>query len=135
MACCASSKSAAFIEAVMRMLSRMIYRATLLFCTFAAAIAVRLPAAESPHAEHVVVVVWDGMRPDFVTPQHCPTLYSLATNGTFFRHHHPVYVSSTEVNGAALATGTNPGRSGIQANTDFRPELSFLSSFGTEGLD
>jgi arylsulfatase A-like enzyme len=86
-------------------------------------------------AEHIVVVVWDGMRPDFVTPQYCPTLYSLATNGTFFRRNHPVYVSTTQVNGAALATGANPGRHGIQANTDFRPELNFLSSFGTEGLD
>ena len=86
-------------------------------------------------AEHVVVVVWDGMRPDFVTPQYCPTLYELAMNGTFFRHHHPVYVSSTEVNGAALATGANPGRNGIQANNDYRLELSFMNSFGTESLD
>lgn len=86
-------------------------------------------------AEHIVVVVWDGMRPDFITPQYCPTLYSLATNGTFFRRNHPVFVSTTQVNGAALATGSDPGRNGIQANTDFRPELSFLSSFGTEGLD
>ena len=29
-------------------------------------------------AEHVVVVVWDGMRPDFVSPQYTPTLYELA---------------------------------------------------------
>ncbi|HZJ15745.1 MAG TPA: alkaline phosphatase family protein [Chthoniobacteraceae bacterium] len=91
--------------------------------------------APNGRAEHIVVVVWDGMRPDFITPQYCPTLYGLATNGTFFRRHHPVFVSSTEVNGAALATGANPGRNGIQANTDYRLELSFLSSFGTEGLD
>src|SRR4030095_8731697 len=64
-------------------------------------------AAPTPsgRAEHVVVVVWDGMRPDFVSPQFCPTLYGLATNGTFFRRNHPVYISSTEVNGAAIATG------------------------------
>jgi len=93
------------------------------------------PSHAKGKAEHVVVVVWDGMRPDFITPQFCPTLYSLATNGTFFRRNHPVYVSTTQVNGAALATGSNPAQNGIQANTDFRPELSFLSSFGTEGLD
>jgi hypothetical protein len=33
-------------------------------------------------AEHVVVLVWDGMRPDFITPQFAPNLYSLATNGS-----------------------------------------------------
>jgi arylsulfatase A-like enzyme len=86
-------------------------------------------------AEHVVLVVWDGMRPDFVRPQYCPTLYALATNGVFFRNHHPAYVSSTEVNGTALATGSHPGRSGIIANTDYRPEISILSTFATEGLD
>jgi arylsulfatase A-like enzyme len=86
-------------------------------------------------AEHVVLVVWDGMRPDFVRPQYCPTLYSLATNGVFFRNHHPAYVSSTEVNGTALATGSHPGHSGIIANTDYRPEISVLSTFATEGLD
>ena len=104
----------------------------LLGSAFASAAA---PPKPNGSAEHIVVVVWDGMRPDFITPQHCPTLYSLTTTGTFFRHHHPVFVSSTEVNGAALATGATPGRNGIQANSDFRPELSFLSSFGTEGLD
>lgn len=91
--------------------------------------------APNGSAEHVVVVVWDGMRPDYITPQHCPTLYSLATSGTFFRRNHPVFISSTEVNGAALATGTTPAKNGIQANADFRPELSFMSSFGTESLD
>ena len=94
-------------------------------------------AAPTPNgkAEHILVVVWDGMRPDFITPQYCPTLYSLATNGTFFRRNHSAFISTTEVNGTALATGANPGRNGIQANADFRPELSFLSHYATEGLD
>src|SRR5678809_1151235 len=75
-------------------------------------------------AEHVVLVVWDGMRPDFVAPQYCSNLYSLATNGVFFRRHHPAFISSTEVNGAAIATGSNPGRNGILANTEYDPEFS-----------
>lgn len=94
-------------------------------------------AAPEPkgRAEHIVLVVWDGMRPDFVTPQHCPTLYELATNGFFFRRHHSTFISFTEVNGTALATGTHPGRSGVQANAEYRPELSLLSTFATGGLD
>src|SRR6187401_445956 len=86
-------------------------------------------------AEHVVVVVWDGMRPDFVAPQYCPNLYALATNGVFFRQHHPAYISSTEVNGAALATGSNPGRNGILANTAYDPDIDFLSGYATEGIE
>jgi predicted AlkP superfamily pyrophosphatase or phosphodiesterase len=86
-------------------------------------------------AEHVVVVVWDGMRPDFVTPQYTPTLYELAKGGTFFMRHHSVYVTTTEVNGAALATGMQPEHSGIIANTEYRPEFSWLTSYATEALD
>jgi predicted AlkP superfamily pyrophosphatase or phosphodiesterase len=86
-------------------------------------------------AEHVVVVVWDGMRPDFIRPQFCPTLYSLATNGVFFRNHHPSFISTTEVNGAALATGMYPGQNGILANLDYHPELSILGSVATESVD
>src|SRR5213075_3374354 len=86
-------------------------------------------------AEHVVVVVWDGMRPDFVTPQYCPTLYGLATNGVFFRRHHAAVVSSTEVNGTVLATGVSPRRSGVLANREYRPELNYLTNVATEALD
>ena len=52
-----------------------------------------------------------------------------------FKKHHPAYISSTEVNGTALATGVHPDRSGVIANTDYRPEFSWLSTFGTENLD
>jgi arylsulfatase A-like enzyme len=93
------------------------------------------PALARGNAEHVVVLVWDGMRPDFITPQNCPNLYSLATNGVFFKNNHCAYVSSTEVNGTALATGVHPGRSRVIANTEYRPEISVTGTFATEGLD
>jgi arylsulfatase A-like enzyme len=86
-------------------------------------------------AEHVVVVVWDGMRPDFVSPHYTPNLYTLVTNGVFFKHHHALYISSTEVNGTGLATGCHPSQSGIIANEDYRPELGWLGPQATEGLD
>ena len=93
-------------------------------------------AAEAPDiGRRVVLVVFDGMRPDFVTPQHAPNLYWLATNGVFFRKHHPVFVSTTIVNGTALATGTHPGRSGILANSDFRPALNSQAAVASEVLD
>jgi len=94
-----------------------------------------VPAHAKGQAEHVVMIVWDGMRPDFITPQYAPTLYWLATNGVFFKRNHPAYISSTEVNGTALATGTHPNRSGIMANFEYRAELGWLSNFGTETLD
>jgi arylsulfatase A-like enzyme len=85
--------------------------------------------------EHIVVVVWDGMRPDFITPQYTPTLYELARKGSFFLRHHSAYITSTEVNRAALATGMHPERSGVMANFQYRPDLNWLSSYATEALD
>lgn len=86
-------------------------------------------------AKHVIVLVWDGMRRDFISPQYTPHLYALATNGVFFKNHHPVYISSTEVNGTAIATGCHPERSGIIANQDYRPEISLLGPMATEGVE
>ena len=94
-----------------------------------------LPCWAQGKAEHVVLMVWDGMRPDFVLPQHTPHLCALATSGVFFKNHHSVFVTSTEVNGTALATGDYPEKSGIMANSDYRPEIGWLSAFGTEDLD
>jgi len=80
-------------------------------------------AAEIPANRHVIVVVWDGMRPDFISEQNTPTLWKLAQQGVTFRNHHAVYLSATNVNGVALATGDYPNHSGIIANHEFRPKI------------
>jgi predicted AlkP superfamily pyrophosphatase or phosphodiesterase len=92
-------------------------------------------AAWAGKAEHVVIMVWDGLRPDCVGPRSTPVLYQLAREGVFFSNHHPVFISSTEVNGAALITGAHPEHSGIGANRDYRPEIGWLEPCATEALD
>ena len=81
--------------------------------------------AETPRFvdRHVVVVVWDGMRPDFVSEETTPTLWKLAREGVSFRNHHPVYPSTTMVNGTAMVTGVYPGKSGVIANYVYRPDI------------
>jgi arylsulfatase A-like enzyme len=74
-------------------------------------------------SHHVVVVVWDGMRPDFVSEQNTPALWKLSREGVIFRNHHAVYPSATMVNGTALVTGVYPGRNGIIANHVYRPDI------------
>src|SRR5277367_1233002 len=84
----------------------------------------------APHgkAHHVVVIVWDGMRPDFVSQKTTPNLWKLAQGGVFFERHHPVYPSSTEVNGTVMATGVYPERNGLMANYEYRPEVNPLQA-------
>jgi arylsulfatase A-like enzyme len=75
----------------------------------------------SPEGRLVVVVVWDGLRPDFLTPEVTPTLLGLAGGGVWFGASHCVYPSETRVNASALATGCGPGRTGITANSIYVP--------------
>ncbi|MFA5057705.1 MAG: alkaline phosphatase family protein [Opitutaceae bacterium] len=89
-------------------------------------------AADNPSGRHVVVVVWDGMRPDFISEQTTPHLWALAQSGVFFASHHPVYLSATEVNGTAIATGQYPAHSFVIANTDYRPRIDPDGAVGIE---
>ncbi|WP_160164700.1 alkaline phosphatase family protein [Pedosphaera parvula] len=86
-------------------------------------------------AKHVVVVVWDGMRPDFVSPENTPNLWKLAADGVTFANHHPVYLSATEVNATAIATGGYPGNSGVIANKEYRPEIDVRKMIHMESVD
>ena len=103
-----------FYDSRMRRIISLLF---LIVCSSAAAV---VPAKPE---RHVVVVVWDGMRPDFVTEQNTPTLWKLAREGVTFRNHHAVYPSATMVNGTAMVTGVYPGKSGIIANHVYRPDI------------
>lgn len=67
-------------------------------------------------ARHVLLMVWDGLRPDLVSPQHTPNLFSLAERGVRFTNSHAVYPTVTRVNAASIATGALPARHGIPSN-------------------
>ena len=102
---------------------------SLLFLIVCSSAAAAVPAKPE---RHVVVVVWDGMRPDFVTEQNTPTLWKLAREGITFRNHHAVYPSATMVNGTAMVTGIYPGKNGIIANHVYRPDIDPHHSIDVE---
>jgi predicted AlkP superfamily pyrophosphatase or phosphodiesterase len=106
------------------------FRATILaaFTSFAA-ISVAAPLRQD---RHVVIVVWDGMRPDFVSEQNTPALWKLAQSGVTFRNHHTVYPSATIVSGTAINTGDYPDTSGILANHDYQPAIDARRSIDVE---
>jgi predicted AlkP superfamily pyrophosphatase or phosphodiesterase len=107
--------------------------------TISFAVAIALSCGERGFANekvrakrHVVVVVWDGMRPDFVSEENTPTLWKLAKEGVIFRNHHAVYPSATNVNGTAMVTGVYPGKNGVIANYVYRPEIDRARSVFVE---
>jgi predicted AlkP superfamily pyrophosphatase or phosphodiesterase len=83
-------------------------------------------------SRHVVIVVWDGMRPDFVSEQNAPTLWKFAREGVTFRNHHALYPSATNVNGTGLVTGVYPGKNGIIANHVYRSEIDARRTIDVE---
>ncbi|HXR37181.1 MAG TPA: alkaline phosphatase family protein, partial [Candidatus Binataceae bacterium] len=85
------------------------------------AAAARSAPTERPRsaAPLVILMVWDGLRPDSVSPANTPNLYALAHQGVYLAHHHAMYPSLTMVNAATLATGAPPSVTGIIANSMF----------------
>ncbi len=100
------------------------------------------PAEPSPHgspggspsttgssdSKHVVIISLDGLRPEFYLPgdasKACETLVSLRDAGSCAKAALPPYPSVTYPGHATIATGMNPARHGVTANTVFEPTAS-----------
>ncbi|MBC7818845.1 MAG: alkaline phosphatase family protein, partial [Planctomycetaceae bacterium] len=72
----------------------MIRRAGL---TLILALAVVITVQPDPAHRHLLLVL-DGLRPDYVTKDVMPNLYALAQRGVTFTNHHSVYPTVTRVN-------------------------------------
>ena len=79
--------------------------------------------AHATVATKQLLIVLDGLRPDYVTPRLMPTLYSIGRRGVVFEHHHAVYPTVTRVNASSMATGAYPGTHGLLGNTVFFPKV------------
>lgn len=89
-------------------------------------------------APRVILMVFDGLRPDMVTPELAPNLVRFADEGSRFPMSRAVFPTETRVNVASLVTGCHPARHGIVANvfhaTDAVPGRP-LSTGKAEDLD
>jgi arylsulfatase A-like enzyme len=64
-----------------------------------------------------VLVICDGHRSDFVTPELTPNMWALAARGRRYVEHRSVFPSVTRSSSASIATGCAPGRHGLHGNT------------------
>ncbi len=71
----------------------------------------------------ILIVAFDGLRPDMATPELTPNLCQFMAEGTKFRNGRTVYPSSTRTNAVALATRATPCRNGIVQNKYFDPNI------------
>lgn len=69
-----------------------------------------------PTADRAVIAVFDGLRPDLVTPELTPNILRLAARGTWFRRARSVFPSVTRVATSSIAAGAPPIVHGIVGN-------------------
>lgn len=74
----------------------------------------------------VVIVVFDGLNPELVTPEVMPHLTAFSQEGVRLTNHRPVFPSVTRLNAAAMVTGCFPGTHGLHANLSLVPEFDPL---------
>ena len=94
------------------------------------------PHQTTERQRHLLIVM-DGLRPDYVTPELMPNLHALGERGVVFTDHHAVYPTVTRVNATSISTGAYPETHGLLGNSVYFPavnESQFLNSGDRENL-
>ena len=77
-----------------------------------------------------LLLVIDGLRPDYVTPEIMPRLYALGQRGVLFEENHSVFPTVTRVNSSSISTGAYPESHGLLGNTIYSER-----TFPTKGIN
>jgi arylsulfatase A-like enzyme len=72
----------------------------------------------------ILILIWDGLRPDMIDAELTPHLFEMAGRGVFCHASHAVFPTATRINSASLATGCYPGKHGIVDNELYVPALN-----------
>jgi predicted AlkP superfamily pyrophosphatase or phosphodiesterase len=70
-----------------------------------------------------LIVFFDGLRPDYITPDAMPNLYAFSKRGCYGKQHHSVFPTVTRVNSSSYASGSYPATNGIMGNTVYFPQV------------
>lgn len=82
---------------------------------------VGIPRPQASHAQRVLLVVWDGMRPDLVTDELTPHLRGLMARGAMYERAVGVFPSVTRPTTSSVSTGAYPAAHGVVSNLFIGP--------------
>ena len=87
--------------------------------------------------QKTLIVIVDGLRPEYVTGEIMPRLAAFRDQGFAGEAHHAVYPTVTRVNSASISTGSYPQTHGLMGNSMFVPEAAnrVLSTGNKADLD
>ncbi|HEY0176526.1 MAG TPA: alkaline phosphatase family protein, partial [Pedobacter sp.] len=112
----------------------MLKRSTAIFYSLALFLIAGKATAQTqpePVASRTLIVFFDGLRPDYITPEAMPNLYAFRKQGAYGKQHHSVYPTVTRVNSSAYSTGSYPAKSGLMGNTVYFPEVDPAKGLNT----
>ncbi|HTE24452.1 alkaline phosphatase family protein [Flavitalea sp.] len=78
-----------------------------------------------------LIVFFDGLRPDYITPEAMPNLYAFKKRSSYGKEHHSVFPTVTRVNSSSYSTGSYPSTHGLMGNSVFFPEVSKTTALNT----
>ncbi|ASG67842.1 phosphodiesterase [Francisella halioticida] len=87
-----------------------------------------LTESKADNKPNVIIFVWDGLRPDSISPNITPNLYSLTQKGVWFNDNHSSYPTFTMMNASSFATGDFAGETGFYGNTLWQPKAIGVDS-------
>lgn len=91
-----------------------------------------IAAADATDGPRVVIMVWDGLRPDLINRDDTPNLFKLRRHGIEFADHHSTYPTLTMINASSFATGAYPGTHGFYGNWIWLPQARGRDAAGRE---
>src|SRR5882672_7407671 len=89
------------------------------------------PRAQRQPSHTNLVIVVDGLRPDYVTADVMPRLFKLGQRGIVFNAHHSVFPTVTRVNASSLVTGVYPETHGLMGNNIYVPSVNATRDLDT----
>ncbi len=74
-----------------------------------------------PHTQRIILIVWDGMRPDLVGAELTPNLQAFAARSAVYRRATGVFPSVTRPTTSSVSTGAYPAGHGVLGNLFLGP--------------
>ncbi len=84
-----------------------------------------------PKDLRTLIVFFDGLRPDYITPEAMPNLYAFSKTASYGKQHHSVFPTVTRVNASSYSSGSYPGTNGLMGNTVYFPNVDKKKGLNT----
>ncbi|HRP32944.1 MAG TPA: alkaline phosphatase family protein [Agriterribacter sp.] len=115
----------------MRLFFQLSFGVTLLFFSGSSYGRVSNAGVKDTTMLRTILVIFDGLRPDYITSDWMPNLYAFSKKAAVGKDNHSVFPTVTRVNAASYVTGAYPSAHGLMGNSIYLPEINRKASLNT----